>query len=203
MTEPSRAIAAPPSRLSVTEPDGHTIERCRDGDRDALRELFDAYGGRVYSIARHFFAGDDARARDITQDVFVKVMENVGTFQGTSRFSTWLHRLTVNACLDARRRDSRLVLLPNPPETPPSGDDAPQSIALDRSDTSDRVAGAMAELSPILRAVVLLRYFEEMSYDEMAEALDCAPGTIASRLNRAHAALARALVALRHAEPGR
>ena len=197
MTEPSRVLAAPEPRGIVKEPDRHTIERCRRGDRDALRQLFDAHGGRVYSIARHFFDGDDARARDVTQDVFVKVMDRIGSFEGTSRFSTWLYRLTVNACLDVKRAERRLVLVGDPPEMAPTVDDAPQSRALDHAETNERVARAVQKLSPALRAAILLRYFEGLSYEEISEALDCPPGTVASRLRRAHEALALALSELR------
>ena len=206
MTQPSRALESDPltpGRLS-NEPDGSVIERCRRGDRDALRELFEAFGPRVYSMARHFFGGDGARARDVTQDVFVKVMERIGGFEGASRFSTWLYRLTVNACLDQRRSDRRLVLHADLLDVASSPDEsAPQSVALDLREASDRVARAVNELTPPLRAVILLRYFEGLSYDEMAEALDCAPGTIASRLSRAHTSLARALAVLRDREEGR
>src|SRR5688572_1879766 len=197
MIEPSCVLVPREPWMPVNEPDRHTIERCRRGDRDALRELFDTHGARVYSIARHFFDGDDARARDVTQDVFVKVMERIGTFEGASRFSTWLYRLTVNACLDTRRDERRLVLLADPPELPSTAEDAPQSYALDRAETRERVSRAVSQLTPPLRAAILLRYFEGLSYEEIGEALDCPPGTVASRLKRAHEALAAALSALR------
>jgi len=204
MTQRSRALEPDPGAPGrpSREPDRSTIERCRRGDRDALRQLFEAFGPRVYSLARHFFGGDETRARDVTQDVFVKVMERIDGFAGTSRFTTWLYRLTVNACLDQRRSDRRLVLHADPPDVaPPADEAAPQSIALDQREASDRVAMAVGELTPPLRAVILLRYFEGLSYDEMAEALECAPGTVASRLNRAHAALAISLAALRGGAP--
>ena len=197
MTEPSRVLVAPEPRGTVKEPDRHTIERCRRGDRDALRELFDTHGARVYSIAHHFFGGDEARARDVTQDVFVKVMERIGTFEGASRFSTWLYRLTVNACLDVKRAERRIVLVGDPPDVTPAVDDAPQSRSLDRAETNERVARAVAQLTPPLRAAILLRYFEGLSYEEIGEALECPPGTVASRLRRAHEALALALASLR------
>ena len=198
MTQPSHALVVDLPPRIVIEPDRHTIEQCRAGDREALRELFETCGARVYSIARHFFDGDESRAHDVTQDVFVKVMERVGTFEGASRFTTWLYRLTINACLDERRSARRLVLVADPPEAPPDSDPAaPQSVALERTEASDRVAKAVSELTPALRAVVLLRYFEGLSYEEIGEALECAPGTVASRLSRAHAALARSLSALR------
>jgi RNA polymerase sigma-70 factor, ECF subfamily len=201
MTQPSHVLVVHLPWMTVKEPDRQTIERCRRGDRDALRELFDAHGARVYSIARHFFGGDEARARDVTQDVFVKVMERIGQFEGASRLSTWLYRLTVNACLDERRSERRLVLLAESPDAMASPDgDPPQSTALETAETRDRVARAVSELTPPLRAVVLLRYFEGLSYDEIAEALECSPGTVASRLSRAHAALAPALSAVRNSE---
>ena len=200
MTHPSQVLVLEPS-TTVNEPDRDTIERCRRGDRDALRDLFDAYGARVYSIARHFFGGDEPRARDITQDVFVKVMERISGFAGTARFSTWLYRLTINACLDTRRSERRLVLVADPPDIA-SPDDASHTHALERAETRDQVGRAIASLTPPLRAVVLLRYFEGLSYEEIAETLDCAPGTIASRLSRAHAALATVLATLRITEAG-
>ena len=200
MTHPSHVLVLEPS-TTVNEPDRDTIERCRRGDRDALRDLFDAYGSRVYSIARHFFDGDETRARDVTQDVFVKVMERIGGFAGTARFSTWLYRLTINACLDTRRSERRLVLLADPPDMA-SSDDASHDHAVERAETRDRIGSAVAALTPPLRAVVLLRYFEGLSYEEMAETLDCAPGTIASRLSRAHAALATVLATLRTSDAG-
>jgi RNA polymerase sigma-70 factor (ECF subfamily) len=203
MTQPSHALVVDSPPRTVIEPDRHTIERCRAGDREALRDLFEICGARVYSIARHFFDGDDARARDVTQDVFVKVMERVAAFEGTSRFTTWLYRLTINACLDERRSERRLVLVADPPEGPRAPDRvAPQSIALERTEARDRVAKAVSELTPPLRAVVLLRYYEGLSYEEIGEALECAPGTVASRLNRAHAALAHSLASLRERKGG-
>jgi RNA polymerase sigma-70 factor (ECF subfamily) len=204
MTRPSCVLVAHHPSMTVTEPDRQTIERCRRGDRDALRELFDAHGARVYSIARHFFDGDEAQARDVTQDVFVKVMERIGQFEGASRFSTWLYRLTVNACLDERRRERRALRLVDSPDLPATAHDvAPQSAALDRTEVHDTVARAVSELTPPLRAVVLLRYFEGLSYEEMATALDCTQGTVASRLSRAHTALARALAVLRNTDDER
>ena len=197
MTEPSRVLVTHHTRMTVDEPDRRTIDRCRGGDREALRELFEAYGARVYSLARHFFDGDDARARDVTHDVFVKVMERIDKFEGSSRFTTWLHRLTVNACIDERRAERRLVLVSDPPE---QATDATQDSAVELAETRHTIEQGLARLTPSLRAAILLRYFEDMSYDEMAEAMECAPGTVASRLSRAHAALARLLAGLRPTE---
>jgi RNA polymerase sigma-70 factor (ECF subfamily) len=167
------------------------VEACRRGERDAFRALFETYKDKVYSIALRF-GGDEALAMDIAQDVFLKLFSSIGEFRGDAAFSTWVYRLVVNCCLDHRRRSWRLI---------PIADDllavlrAPGD-SLDRmlhSEMRDRVRGAVEKLAPELRMVVVLRYTEGLSYDEIAEVVGVATGTVASRLNRAHKVLERRL----------
>jgi len=170
------------------------VESCRRGERDAFRALFEAYKDRVYSIALRF-SGDEALAMDIAQDVFVKLFSSIGEFRGEAAFSTWIYRLVVNCCLDHKRRSWRLI---------PIADDLLAMLrapgdSLDRmlhSEMRERVRAAVEKLSPELRMVVVLRYTEGLSYDEIAEVLGCASGTVASRLNRAHKMLERRLACL-------
>src|SRR5215472_4702337 len=89
--------------------DDRTIEACRRGDSDAFRLLFEAHKDRVYSIALCFFDGDEATAKDITQDVFLKLMNTISQFENRSQFSTWLHRVVTNACLDRKRALRRFL----------------------------------------------------------------------------------------------
>src|SRR5213594_4513541 len=89
--------------------DGGTIEACRRGDSDAFRLLFESYKDRVYSIALCFFDGNEAIAKDVTQDVFVKLLTAMSQFQNRSGFSTWLYRLVTNTCLDRKRALRRLL----------------------------------------------------------------------------------------------
>src|SRR5215210_6518251 len=89
----------------------HVIEACRSGDREAFRQLFETYKDRVYSVALHFFGGDEATAADITQQVFLKLFSKIGQFQGDAEFTTWLYRLTTNACIDEQRRRRRFTQL--------------------------------------------------------------------------------------------
>ena len=170
------------------------IDACRRGERDAFRALFEGYKDKVYSIALRF-SGDEALAMDIAQDVFLKLFSSIGDFRGDAAFSTWVYRLVVNACLDHKRRSWRLI---------PIADDllavlrAPGN-SLDRmlhSEMRDKVRREVEKLSPELRMVVVLRYTEGLSYDEISEVLGCATGTVASRLNRAHKALERRLSCL-------
>ena len=111
----------------------------------------------------------------------------------TPRLSTWLYRVVANACVDELRRRRRLVLLGDMPATL-----HPQTEQAEPSAPDARVSAALQRLSPRLRLVVLLRYFDDLSYEEIGAALGVTAGTVASRLNRAHAVLARDLDALRH-----
>ena len=88
--------------------DVEVIEACRRGDPGAFACLFEAHRDKVYSIALRF-AGDPATARDIAQDVFVKLLTRIQEYHGGARFETWLYRVTVNACLDHQKRGRRLL----------------------------------------------------------------------------------------------
>src|SRR5215510_1953915 len=88
--------------------EGRLIEACQRGDREAFRELFEAHKDRVWSIALHF-TGDESAARDVTQQVFLKLFTNITQFRHESGFATWLYRMVVNACLDERRGRRRWI----------------------------------------------------------------------------------------------
>src|SRR5881396_1135356 len=97
----------------MTKPiiDDRTLEACQRGDPEAFRLLFEAHKDRVYSIALCFFDGDETAAKDITQEVFLKLMTFISQFQNRSEFSTWLHRIVTNACLDRKRALRRFLSL--------------------------------------------------------------------------------------------
>lgn len=179
--------------------DDRTIEACKRGDSDAFRLLFETHKDRVYSIALCFFDGDDATAKDITQDVFLKLMSTISQFENRSQFSTWLHRIVTNACLDRKRSLRRFLGF---------GDSAGHQIRDGRVSQEDRymqreieasVRKVIAGMRPRLRITILLKYFEDLSYDEIAQVMGCSKGTVASRLNRAHRILGRKLSHLRGA----
>jgi RNA polymerase sigma-70 factor, ECF subfamily len=177
--------------------DERTIEACQRGDPDALRLLFECYKDRVYSIALCFFDGNEATAKDVTQEVFLKVMTSISRFQNRSELSTWLYRLVTNACLDRKRALRRFLSLGSSRELNVTD---PRKSIEDKyieHELESSVRKAIATMKPRLRMTILLKYFEDMSYDEMATALDCSKGTVASRLNRAHQILARKLSHLR------
>ena len=184
-------LSRPRLEMVLEGSDRELVAGCRRGDRDAFRVLFESYKDRVFSIALRF-SGDPVAAMDIAQDTFVKLFSRIRDFRGESSFDTWMYRMVVNSCMDHRRRSWRL--LPLAGEVADSLCESSDCLAdLMRSEMGARVHSAVERLSPDLRIVVVLRYTEGLAYEEIAEVLGCAPGTVASRLNRAHKTLERRL----------
>jgi RNA polymerase sigma-70 factor (ECF subfamily) len=190
----------PVVNLSDRQVSREVIESCRLGDRNAFRALYDMYKDRVYSISLYFFHGDRAEASDVTQQVFLKLMTTIGQFRGDAEFSTWLYRLVVNVCLDtARRRKPDAVVFGSAHRdsvSRSSSQSRSQEDEYARAETASTVREAVSELPAKLKIAVLLRYFEDMSYEQMAKALNCSLGTVASRLSRGHKRLAERLKAV-------
>ena len=139
---------------------------------------------------------------DIAQDTFVKLFSSIRDFRGEARFESWLYRLVVNGCLDQKRRGRRLLPFVNQllEDLRCSGETALTKLL--RQELSEQVRSAVARLSPKQRIVIVLRYTESLSYEEIAEVLGCSRGTVASRLNRAHSVLERRLARLVKEEGG-
>jgi RNA polymerase sigma-70 factor (ECF subfamily) len=182
--------------MARQEDDEAIVEACRRGDRDAFRRLFERHRDSVYTIALHF-SGDEAAARDVTQQVFVKLFTSIGTFRGDSSLSTWLYRVVANTVADERRKGRRFVQLDEEPAVLEMAAGPSQEDGCLRREVAQSVGEAVGALSPKLRLPILLRYVEGLSYDEIAAALGCSAGTVASRLSRGHRELARRLVHLR------
>jgi RNA polymerase sigma-70 factor (ECF subfamily) len=178
--------------------DTRVVASCQQGDREAFRLLFETHKDKVYSIALYFFGGDSALAADITQQVFLKLFTRISQFRHQSEFTTWLYRLTTNTCIDEQRKRRRFSPLPDtlPTQTATQGMPAAEARFM-RLEVSDSVRDAIATLKPKLRIAILLKYFEELSYEEIAVVLNCSKGTVASRLNRGHRILAQRLGHLR------
>ena len=180
----------------LRDPDAKLIADCRDPDSDgfeaAFEVLFKRYHERIYAIAFRV-AGNQADAMDIVQESFALLFKKLGSFRGKSLFSTWLFRIVVNCSIDHRRRN-RGVNVPIQIEDPATADQmSDESIGPPDSavihEVGDQVQLAISYLSPKLRAVLALRYLEEMSYEELAMTLEVSLGTIKSRIARAHLAL--------------
>ena len=184
-------------RLGDREVSAEIIESCRRGDRDAFRVLYQTYKDKVYSIALYFYHGDAGAASDTTQQVFLKLIRGIEQFRGDSGFSTWLYRLVVNACMDGARRAKPRERDGGPEAVARLAEPGTQEEDVERRQVERSVQAALSSLPVKFRLPILLRYFEELSYTEMAAAMNCSMGTVASRLNRGHKMLARKLEGLR------
>ncbi|MGH9202429.1 MAG: RNA polymerase sigma factor, partial [Vicinamibacterales bacterium] len=173
------------------------IDACRQGDRDAFRVLYEAYKDQVYSMALYFFHGDAAMAADVTQQVFLKLMGSIGQFRGDSGFATWLYRFVVNACIDTTRSGAARARTTDPAVLDMLPAAGSQEDTFAKAQIAGSVRAAVSSLAPKIRIAILLRYFEDLSYAEMAAVLRCSTGTVASRLSRGHETLARMLVQFR------
>lgn len=156
-----------------------------DGLGDAVDVLLRRHQDRVLGLAYRIL-GNRADALDASQEVFVAVFRKAASFRHQSAFTTWLYRLTVNACNDHARRRSRL---PQPAEAV----DVDSSDDIGRADDRLVIAGALARLPLEQRTAVVMRDLLGLSYEEIAEATGSAVGTVKSRISRARGALAGGL----------
>lgn len=158
--------------------DSELAARCRQGDRQAQRRLYEQCADRLYRLLFRM-TGNTDDAFDLAQESFVRAFERIGTFDGSASLATWVYRIAVNEGLQFLRR--RRVAGRAAPRIA-TNEEAPAGPSLeDRLDVAD----ALDQLPELERTLIVLRYFEERSYADMAETLGKPPGTIASGLNRA------------------
>ncbi len=181
-------------------PDEDLIRAALGGDEEAFRGLMERYKGRAYGVALGI-VGDPDEAQDVLQDAFVKAWYRLRDFRFGSNFYTWFYRLLVNQAIDRWRKRSRAATVPLDEswlseETSPPGaavyPKTPEELARNRElvEGLSRAIGALPEYH---RTVILLREVDGLSYDEIAQVLDCSVGTVMSRLHYARAKLREAL----------
>jgi RNA polymerase sigma-70 factor (ECF subfamily) len=165
------------------------LERARDGDHDAFASVVRLYDRRLRGIAFRVL-GDRDRMDDALQEAYVRAFRALPRFRGDARIGTWLFRITYNACLDELARARKTTHLPLDELVEQASDDAD----LDEGPGAcSEVASVLAELAPDERAVVFLVDVEGFDYTSASRVLGIPVGTVASRLNRARAALRSAL----------
>jgi RNA polymerase sigma-70 factor (ECF subfamily) len=174
-------------------PDQELIERYLAGDADAFATLVRRHQALVYTLCLRVL-GDREDAADAAQESLVIVARKLGTFRGDARFTTWLHRVTMNVCYDqlraAKRRPAVRRLDPDLPETdlgPPVQDHADEVAG-----TRD-AAAALAEVPEDFRVALVLADVQDLPYEEIAKVLDVPIGTVKSRVHRGRLALALAM----------
>lgn len=160
------------------------------GSHDAFAELVARHERRAFAIALRM-TGRDADAEDATQEAFLSVLRGAAAFRGDARFTTWFHRIVVNASYDALRRRERAPM--------PVEDDAllatisPVGDRTAEVESSIDIARALTRVPEEHRAVLILHDVHDLGFDEIGEVLGIPVGTAKSRLHRGRVALARAL----------
>lgn len=155
------------------------IDGCRRRERSAQCRLYEQHADRIYRVARRITRDADA-AFDVTQETFIRGFDAIDSFDGRAAIGTWLYRIATNEALQfLRRRDTEQKHLRIVAQR------ADQAVEADSTSTYPDVEAALDALSEHDRVVLVLKYQENLSYGEIAYALECAPGTVASRLNRA------------------
>jgi RNA polymerase sigma-70 factor, ECF subfamily len=176
-------------------PDEELVSRFQHGEEDAFVTLMRRHERRIYNLAyRMLGAAEDAR--DATQDAFTSCFRHLPSFRGDAAFSTWLHRIAVNACYDmVRRRKPATSLEEELTEAPATADHA------ERASAAADVHRALQEVPVEFRAVLILHELQDVPVEEVARALEIPVGTVKSRLHRGRVALGRALLGDEPREP--
>jgi len=189
----------------VAREDTQLVEEALGGNQLSFQLLIERYQERIFALARHY-TKSAVEVEDIVQDTFLKAYRRLETFQRQSSFSTWLYRIAVNTALDFLKRMGRSpVQAVEDPElsASPVRAQAGSGIAiaapdarLRREEVARITAEVLDELPEIFRTVLVLREFEDMPYQQMAEVLGISIGTVESRLFRARARFKEAMIRL-------
>jgi len=192
----------------TSDPDTRLIEACQESHPQGLegpfRELYDLYKDRVYNVC-YRITGSASDALDASQETFGIVFRKLSEFRFESKFSSWIYRIAVNASIDLKRRSRsrRAASLDAIRERNSAGgaqryDPTDEKVempmaAASRHELEREIQRAIGRLSVKLQTITVLRYNENLSYEQISEALQISLGTVKSRLARAHQVLDREL----------
>jgi RNA polymerase sigma-70 factor (ECF subfamily) len=188
-------VPAPAAKAASRELDEVTLRRAQRGEASAFRAVVEQYHRPVWELAVRMLAGSGCSPEDIAQETFTRVHRALPRFDpfGRARLSTWILTIASRLSLNALRSVRTTVPLDDAIEIPGGADPARVAAARQRAVT---IARAISELPETARAVVILREYHDLDYDEIAQALEIDLGTVKSRLSRARAQLRERLAAL-------
>jgi RNA polymerase sigma-70 factor, ECF subfamily len=166
-----------------------TVERARRGDAAAFEQLYREHSGWVYALARRM-ADDETLARDMTQEIFIRLWQKISTFRGDSEFTTWFRRIAINVCLNSmgteKRRTNRVFGVDDVAAFETGGRSSTPGMAID-------LERAISALPVNARTVFVLHEVEGYKQREIAEMTGVAEGTVKSQLHRARKLLQAAI----------
>jgi RNA polymerase sigma-70 factor (ECF subfamily) len=182
------------------------IRRCKRGEEAAFQEVLQRYRGPVYNLCWRMTRNDED-ARDLGQEVFIKVFSLLDRYDEQYAFSSWLFRIATNHCIDhLRRQRLRFLSL----ERDGGGDEEeeaemqiadagpPPDVVVQRQEALDRLEEVIGELPPHYRVITLLRHDQQLSYEEIAESLHLPLGTVKARIHRARSMIQQLLAAKKY-----
>ena len=172
--------------VAVTDSETDLIRRAQEDDANAFCSLAERYARRIYLLAFHY-CRNAQDAEDLSQEVWLKAYQALAGFRSDSSFYTWLRRITINAFLNNQRRPGQNAVV----ELIDSDVDTFFESRLASPETIynkvlfESVMSALGDLTPTQRLMFMLRHYEGMSYDEIAAAMNCSPGTVKKGVSRA------------------
>jgi len=183
--------------LMQNSDDFSLIARFKDGDRSSFEEIVLRHQDKIYNLCRHML-GNAHDAEDAAQDVFLKAFQALPKFQPDASLYTWLYRIATNTCIDFKRKPIFESLFGDSGEGErlihDQASDAPSPEKLYQAKEIDKALQVcLGKLSPKLRAIIVLKEVEGLSYEEIAETLDISMGTVKSRVARAREELQKCM----------
>lgn len=175
--------------IDSTLEDRELISRYLSGNSAAFSDLVGRHQDFVYNLCRRI-VGSAEEAEDLTQEIFIRLLDKVQLWRGDAKFTTWLYRLALNHCRDYLRRKRPHTI--EPPDSLADLTPGPE-LEAEAHEIRERVQAALMNLPLDWRSVVFLRDIEGLSYSEISGILEIEMGTVKSRLARARSALAKAL----------
>ena len=186
--------------------DAGLIAECQQGDTSAFDELVRRYKDRIYNVVYRFL-GNHEDALDVSQEVFVRAYRGIGGFKGDARIYTWLYSIAANLARNrlrdmGRKGRDKVVSLealaeaaPNVAQAATASKQTPRDVA-EQHEMEAMLQQCLEELPDHYRMAFVLRTFEDMSYEEIADVMGCPTGTVKSRLSQARNLLRERLEAL-------
>ena len=181
------------------------IARFKDGDHSSFEDIVRKYQDKIYNLCRHML-GNAHDAEDAAQDVFLKAYQALPKFQPEASLYTWLYRIATNTCIDYKKKPVSESLFGDSGEgerlVHDRASDAPSPEKLYESKQIDHaLQEGLGKLSPKLRAIIILKEIEELSYEEIADTLEISMGTVKSRIARAREELQKLMKKFREQNP--
>lgn len=185
----TRAAALEPPVIMTATPDYELAIACQSGDRLAFQRLVKQYQEKIRGLVYSILSDPDT-LDDVVQDIFIKVYSSIRHFEHRSNLGTWIYRIAVNHCRDEiRKRRIRRFFSLEKMELDPINPELKTDAAVIAGERTKLVQWGLSRLPDKHRTIIILRDFDDLSYEEIAQVLNLELGTVKSRLNRARLAL--------------